>query len=35
MVNSLTFQSLLGVFGLSLPIKGPVQRQFELLQNQT
>ena len=35
MVNSLTFQSLLGVFGLSLPIKGPLQRQFELLQNQT
>ena len=35
MVNSFTFQYLLGVFGLSLPIKGPVQRQFELLQNQT
>ena len=35
MVNSSTFQYLLGVFGLSLSIKGPVQRQFELLQNQT
>ena len=32
MVNSSTFQYLLGVFGLILLIKGPVQRQFELLQ---
>ena len=33
MINSSTFQYLLGVFGLSLPIKGPVQCQFELIQN--
>ena len=35
MVNAFTFQYLLRVFGLSLPIKGTVQRLFESLQNQT
>ena len=35
MFDHFTFQCLLSPFGFSLPIKGPVQSQFQLLQNQT
>ena len=34
MVDHFTFQCLLSAFGFSLLIKGPVQSQFQLLQNQ-